>query len=153
MSKQKVKRLYPAQPTVGVGAIIIKDSKILLEKRKNSPGKNKWSIPGGLVDLGESLEQAVIREVKEETRLDVAKVELVDVIDHVELDEERKVKYHFIIIDYQVKVLRGNAQAASDAGELKWVPFNEVEAYDLTSSFRLFFRQNRKKLETLNSYS
>jgi mutator protein MutT len=148
-----VKRLYPNQPTVGIGAIIIKDKQILLEKRKSSPGKNKWSIPGGLVELGENLEQAVIREVKEETCLDVTKVELVDVVDDVEPDEEGKVKYHFVIIDYTAKVIGGKEQAASDAGELRWVSFNEVAAYNLTSSFRLFFQQNRKKLEKLNSYS
>jgi len=149
----KVKRLYPSQPIVGVGAIVVKGDKILLEKRKNSPGKNKWSIPGGLVELGEDLKKAVIREVKEETCLDVAEVSLVDVVDDVELDVEGKAKYHFVIIDYHVRVKSGVLRAASDAGELKWVPFDEVEAYNLTSSFRLFFQQNREKLEKLNSYS
>ena len=68
-----VKRLYPRQPIVGVGAVIICDGRILLERRKNDPGKGKWSIPGGLVELGESTEQTVIREVKEETDLEVEK--------------------------------------------------------------------------------
>jgi ADP-ribose pyrophosphatase YjhB (NUDIX family) len=152
-SVPKVKRLYPNQPTVGIGAIIVKDSQILLEKRKNSPGRNKWSIPGGLVDLGENLEKAVIREVKEETCLDVLEVSLIDVVDDIEHDDEGKVKYHFVIIDYHAKVRSGVPKAASDAGELRWVPFGEVEAYNLTSSFRLFFHENRERLEKLNSYS
>jgi 8-oxo-dGTP diphosphatase len=152
-SVSKVKRLYPNQPTVGVGAIIVRNGKILLEKRKNSPGKNKWSIPGGLVDLGENLEKAVIREVKEETCLEAAEASLINVVDDIEMDDESKVKYHFVIIDYHVKVRNGVPKAASDAGELRWVPFGEVEAYNLTSSFRLFFHENRERIEKLNSYS
>ena len=147
-----MKRLYPDQPIVGVGAIIISEGKILLEKRKNEPGKGKWSIPGGLVELGESIGQAVVREVKEETDLDVAEPRLIDVVDDVELDDKGKVKYHFIIVDYLVKVENGVLKAASDADDLKWVSFSEVEAYDLTGSFRFFFQRNRQKLENLNSY-
>jgi 8-oxo-dGTP diphosphatase len=148
----RVKRLYPDQPIVGVGAVILDEGKILLEKRKNQPGRGKWTIPGGLVDLGERLEHAVVREVEEETCLKCVKDEnprLIDVVDNIELDEDGKVKYHFVIIDYSVKV-RGNVfKAASDAEELRWVPLGNVEKYDLTSSFRAFFRRNRQKLERL----
>ena len=149
---EKVQRLYPSQPIVGIGAVIVKEDKILLEKRKNSPGRGKWSIPGGLVELGESLEQAVIREVKEETCLDVAELSLVDVVDDVELDDKGKVRYHFVIIDFCVNVKKGVLKAASDAGELRWISLSEVEEYNLTRSFRFFFRRNRQKLEKLNSY-
>lgn len=142
-----MKRLYPDQPIVGVGAVVISEGKILLEKRKNEPGKGKWSIPGGLVDLGESPEQAVIREVMEETCLEVDAPRLVDVVSDVSLDENGKVKYHFVIIDYLVAVKRGEVKAASDADALRWVPFSEVEAFDLTRSFRAFFRRNRQSLE------
>jgi mutator protein MutT len=142
-----LKRLYPDQPIVGVGAIAINEGKILLEKRKNEPGKGKWSVPGGIVDLGEDLEQAVVREVKEETGLEVDAPQLIDVVSDVSLDENGKVKYHFVIIDYLVTVKRGELKAASDADALKWVPFSEVEAYDLTRSFRAFFKRNRQKLE------
>src|SRR4030042_5814088 len=153
MSKQnpkKVQRLYPDQPIIGIGAVIIKEGKILLEKRKNTPGRGKWSIPGGLVELGENLEQAVIREVKEETCLDVAELSLIDIVDDVEFDNDGKVRYHFVIIDYNVKVTSGVPKAASDAGELRWVPFNEVEECNLTRSFRFFFRRNRQSLEELS---
>jgi len=146
-----VKRFYPKQPIIGVGAVIIKDGKILLEKRKNEPGKGKWSIPGGLVELGESVEQTVIREVKEETGLDVKKPEHIDVVDNVVRDENGEVKYHFVIIDYFVKLKGGTLKAASDAEELKWITFDEVDKYDLTKTFREFFQRNRQKLEKLNS--
>jgi len=146
-----VKRLYPKQPVIGVGAVVICDGKILLEKRKNEPGKGKWSIPGGLVELGESVEQTVIREVKEETGLEVEKPEHIDVVDNVIKDENGEVKYHFVIIDYFVKLKGGTMKATSDAEELRWVTFDEVEKYDLTKTFREFFQRNRQKLEKLNS--
>ena len=146
-----VKRLYPSQPIVGVGAVIICNGKILLEKRKNEPGRGKWSIPGGLVELGESVEQTVIREVKEETGLEVEKPEHIDVVDNVIRDENGVVKYHFVIIDYFVKLKGGTLEARSDAEELRWVAFDEVEKYDLTITFRAFFQRNRQKLEKLDS--
>jgi len=147
-----MKRLYPDQPVVGVGAVIIRDGKIVLIKRGNEPAKGKWTIPGGLVELAESPEQAVVREGKEETGLDVENPTLVDVVSNVDYDEQGKVKYHYVIIEYLVHVKAGKAEAASDAAELRWVPFTEVEKLDLTASFRLFFRNNRKKLEKANSY-
>ena len=147
-----MKRLYPDQPVVGVGAVIIKEDKIALIKRGNEPSKGKWTIPGGLVELAESTEQAIIREAKEETGLTVDNPTLIDVVSNVDLDESGKVKYHYVIIEYLVHVTEGTAQAASDAMDLRWVPFEEVEGYDLTASFRLFFRKNREKLEKADSY-
>jgi len=146
-----LKRLYPNQPLVGVGAVIIREGKILLEKRKNNPGKGKWSIPGGLVELGENVEKTVIREVKEETGLDVEKPEHIDVVDNIVLDEDNKVRYHFVIVDYFVRLKGGKLAAASDAEELKWASLGEVETYTLTSTFRAFFQRNRDKLAKLNS--
>jgi ADP-ribose pyrophosphatase YjhB (NUDIX family) len=122
-----------------------------LEKRGSQPGKGQWSIPGGLVELGEAVEHTVIREVKEETGLDVEKPEHVDVVDNVELDERGTVKYHFVIIDYLVRLKSGKLKAASDAEELRWVPFGEVIEYDLTPTFRAFFQRNRQRLEKLSS--
>jgi mutator protein MutT len=146
-----VKRLYPKQPVVGVGAVIIKDGKILLEKRKSEPGRGKWSIPGGLVELGESVSQTVVREVAEETGLEVYEPGLIDVVDNVVRDENGEVKYHFVIIDFFVKLKGGTPKALSDAEELRWVSLDEVEKYDLTKTFRAFFQRNRQRLEKLNS--
>ncbi len=147
-----VRRLYPDQPVVGIGSVIIQDGKIALIKRGNEPSKGKWTIPGGLVELGEILEAAVIRETKEETLLDVENPQLIDVVDNVDLDEQSKVKYHYVIIDYLVHVKAGTIQAASDAEELRFVRFDEVEDYNLTASFRVFFRKNREILQKLNSF-
>ena len=148
-----VKRLYPKQPIVGVGAVIIHRGRILLEKRKNEPGRGKWSIPGGLVELGEKCEQTAIREVKEETGLTVDRPEHLDVVDNVDLDENGRVKYHFVIIDFLVRLKGGKLKASSDAAELKWVPLKEVEEYTLTKTFREFYRRNREKLAAMESCS
>jgi 8-oxo-dGTP diphosphatase len=145
-------REYPKKPVVGVGAVILDGDKILLEQRKNEPSKGKWSVPGGLVELGESLEDAVVREVKEETGLDVYEPRLVDVVNYVSYGERGAVIYHYVIVDYLVTVMRGKPKAASDAAALKWVPFNELEQYDLTESFRLFFERNRPQLENPSFY-
>lgn len=144
-------RLYPKQPLVGIGAVVLINGKILLEKRKNNPGKGKWSIPGGLVDLGESVEQTVVREVMEETRLEVENPQLIDVVDNITLDANRRIKYHFVIVDYLVKVKNGEPVASSDAEELRWVAFDEVEKYDLTKTFREFFERNKQKLARASS--
>jgi len=146
-----VKRLYPKQPIVGVGAVIICDGKILLEKRRNEPGKGKWSIPGGLVELGETAEQTVIREVREETGLEVEKPEHIDVVDNIIRDSNGEIKYHFVIIDYFIRLKGGKLEVGSDAGELRWVLLDEVEKYDLTKTFRAFVQRNREKLNKLNS--
>lgn len=146
-----MRRLYPTQPLVGVGAIVVCSGSILFEKRKNELGKGKWSIPGGLVELGEGAEQTAMREVGEETSLTVEKPELVDVVDNVELDENGKVKYHFVIIDYFVKLKGGTLKAASDAAELRWVRLDDVESYALTRTSREFFRRNYEKLEKFDS--
>jgi len=147
-----MKLLYPDQPIIGVGIVIVREGKIALIKRANEPGRGKWSIPGGLVELGEHIEQAVIREAKEETCLDVVNPRLIDVVDNVDLDGEGKVRYHYVIVDYLVQVVAGEAEADADAEELRWVPFDEVESYVLTASFRYFFQNNRVKLEKASSY-
>jgi ADP-ribose pyrophosphatase YjhB (NUDIX family) len=144
--------LYPDQPVVGVGAVILEEGKIALIKRGNEPARGKWTIPGGLVELAEAPEQAVIRETKEEVGLDVGNPVLMDVVSNVDLDDAGKVKYHYIIIEYFVHVKAGVAAASSDAVELRWVPIDKVEGYDLTRSFRLFFKNNREKMEKANSY-
>ena len=142
-----LRRMYPSQPVVGVGAVILRKGAILLERRNNDPGKGKWSIPGGVVELGENVYQAVKREVKEETGLTVEVKRLIDVVDSITLDDKNAVKYDFVIIDFLVDVKEGKLFPASDALDLKWVPFNQVEKYGLTDSFREFFEKNKELLE------
>lgn len=140
-------RLYPNHPVVGVGAIIIHEGKILLIKRKNEPAKGLWTVPGGAVEIGESLQDAVLRETKEETGLDATSPELLDVVDQVDLDEKGRARYHYVIIDFFVHADQENPVAASDAEELKWVKLHDVEFLELTPSFRRFLIKNISKLE------
>ncbi len=146
-----LKRLYPEAPIVGVGAVILRKGKILLEKRKNEPGKDLWSVPGGKVELGENAEQAVIREVKEETGLTVINPKLIDVLNNIVRDEDRKVRYHFVIIDFLVQLKHGTAKPGSDAADLKWVRLDHVQDYSLTETFRIFLTRNIDQLKHFKS--
>jgi len=147
-----LRREYPDHPIVGVGAVILEGGKILLVKRGASPGKGKWSIPGGVVEVGENVREAVIRETREESGLNVRIImdEPMDALDSIKIDEDGRVKYHFIILPFLVKVEGGELKPADDVIEARWVPLKEVDKYNLTESFRNFFRKHRKKLKKLS---
>ena len=144
-----MRREYPSQPIVGIGAIIVQDGKILLAKRGSEPGKGKWSVPGGLVELGEKVEKAVVREVKEETNLDVEVVRLIDAVNNIIQDSNGKLRFHFVILDYLTKLKGGTLQSSSDALDTKWVRLEEAEDYDLTDTFRVFLKRNKDELKKL----
>jgi 8-oxo-dGTP diphosphatase len=146
-----MKREYPTQPIVGVGAVIIRDGKILLVKRGSELGRNKWSIPGGIVELGEKVHETTVREVKEESNLEVEVHGLIDVVDNLESDEEGKLRYHFVILDFFVHLIGGSLKAGSDVLDVRWVSLTEVEKYDLTKTFHGFFERNKKLLQRFNS--
>ncbi len=119
---------------IGVGAVITKDEHVLLVRRLGQPGKGTWSIPGGLVGVGERVTEAVVREVKEETGLEVEVKNLIDVVDRILRDEGGKVKYHYVILDYSVEILGGEAHPSSDVSEARWVPFKDLKRYNLSKS-------------------
>ena len=141
-----MRKEYPEHPMVGVGAIIVQDGKILIVRRGSEPGKGKWSVPGGLVELGETVEQAVVREVREECGLDVEVDRLIDIVDSMTFDKNGRLKYHFIILDFFVKIKGGKLRPGDDAKEALWVPLEEVENYDLTKTFKEFLKRNMEKL-------
>jgi ADP-ribose pyrophosphatase len=128
---------------------MFQDGKLLLIKRGAQPGLGKWSVPGGLVELGENVQDATVREVKEEVGLDVEPVKLIDVWENIDFDENRRIQYHFIIVEFLVRIVGGKLKTASDALEAKWTPFEEVEKINLTNTFRRFFEKHRKELEKL----
>ena len=146
-----MKKEYPKHPIVGVGAIIIQNGKILIVRRGSEPGKGKWSVPGGLVELGETVKQTVVREVKEECGLDAEVDKLIDVVDSMTFDENGKLKYHFVILDFFVKLKGGELKPGDDAKEALWVPLEEVEKYDLTRTFRDFLKRNMEKIRRYSS--
>ena len=115
-----LQREYPVAPLVGVGAVIVEDSRVLLVQRGTQPALGRWSIPGGLIEVGEALAEAVVREVSEETGLEVEPVELVELLDRIHRDGDR-VRYHYVIADYLCRVVGGSLKAASDAAAVRWV--------------------------------
>ena len=131
-------REFPDAPRVGVGAIVLDGDSVLLVQRGRPPSQGKWSVPGGLLDLGERLEDAVVREVEEECGLRIQVLGLCGVLDRVvkadEADVESRglIRYHWVIIDYVAAVVGGTLQAGSDAAQARWVPVADLPQYDTT---------------------
>ncbi len=123
-----LQREYPSAPLVGVGAVIVHQGRVLLVKRGTEPAKGKWSIPGGLIELGESLTDALVREVREETGLTVEPVQLVELLDRIHRDGER-IRYHYVIADYLCRVAGGSLKAASDADAVRWTERSEWNSH------------------------
>lgn len=122
-------REYPAHPVVGVGAVVVRDGKALIIKRGHEPRKGEWSLPGGLLELGESLHDAVRREIKEETSLDIEVGPVIETFDRVHRDDDGKIRYHFVIVDFVCWPDGGEAVPGSDAEGVAWVTAEEIDDY------------------------
>lgn len=120
-------------PLPSVGALIIRDDAIVLVQRANDPGSGLWTVPGGRIEWGETVEEAVKREVEEETGLLVEVGGLADVIDYIVADNG-DIKFHYIILDYLATPVGGELRAGSDALDVRWVPFSELGTLDITPS-------------------
>jgi 8-oxo-dGTP diphosphatase len=127
-----MQREFPSAPLVGVGAVVVDQGRVLLVRRGTEPLKGHWSLPGGLVELGEGLLDAVIREVREETGLIVEPLELIELLDRIHRDEKR-VRYHYVIADYLCRVTGGALRAASDAEDVRWVERAEWNSHSALS--------------------
>jgi ADP-ribose pyrophosphatase YjhB (NUDIX family) len=115
-----MQREFPETPLVGVGAVVVDQGRVLLVRRGHEPLKGQWSLPGGGLEVGESLTAGVVREVSEETGLTVEPLELIELLDRIHRDGER-VRYHYVIADYLCRVVGGELKAASDADAVRWV--------------------------------
>jgi len=124
-------REYPASPLVGVGAIIIDDNRVVLVKRGHPPLQGEWSIPGGVLEVGEMLRDAAVREAHEETGLTVETRDLLGVFDRVLRDPQGKTLYHYVLIDFLCRRVSGELKGASDAEEARWFTREEVEKVPL----------------------
>lgn len=121
-----MRREYPETPLVGVGAIIVEDGRVLLIKRGQPPLLGEWSIPGGVLEFGETVREAAIREAREETSLVVEAQELLGVFDRVIRDEAGRVRYHYLLVDFLCRRVEGEPVAAGDAEEARWFSPEEV---------------------------
>jgi ADP-ribose pyrophosphatase len=140
-AKEHSSREYRELPRVGVGAIVIHEGRILLVKRASSPGKGFWAIPGGLVELGETVREAAEREILEETGIAVRAKEAFYIFDFIDRDPEGKIKYHYIIIDFLADYLGGEPKAADDVSDARWVAPGEAAALNLSPTTRKLLEQ------------
>jgi 8-oxo-dGTP diphosphatase len=126
-----MQREYPEQPLVGVGAIIIENSRVVLVKRAHPPLQAQWSIPGGVLEVGELVREAAVREAREETGLTVEPGELLGVYDRVLRDPGGRVQYHYVLVDFLCRRVSGELQAADDAAAVRWFTREELPALNL----------------------
>jgi ADP-ribose pyrophosphatase YjhB (NUDIX family) len=126
-------REYPAHPVVGVGAVIVRDARALIVRRAHEPRKGEWSLPGGMLHLGESLSEAARREVREETGLEIELGPIIETFDRIHRDEAGRIRYHFVIVDFVGWSARGDAVAGSDAEAVAWVTADEVDDYGVNA--------------------
>ena len=135
------RRLYPGKPRVGVGVLIREGDKYLLIRRAAEPDAGLWSIPGGMVELGERAAEAAKRKALEETGLDVEIEGVLSVVDKIVVDDEEKIKYHFVIVDYLAEVRGGKLKASSDASDARWVKASEFPRYKLSPTLVPLLRE------------
>ena len=126
-----VRREYPERPLAGVGGVILDGDKVLLVRRGREPLRGEWSVPGGLVEVGETLAEALRREIREETGLAVRVGPIVEVLDRILPDEQGRVRFHYVLIDYLCRVEGGLLGAASDASEARWAERARLGEYEL----------------------
>jgi len=128
-----VKRDYPERPIVGVGAVIVdaEGGRALIVRRASEPRKGEWSIPGGVLEVGEKLREGVVREALEETGLRVEAGEVLEVFDSIIADAGGRTQYHFVLIDFICKVVGGELRAGSDVSEVRWISAAELEDFPL----------------------
>jgi ADP-ribose pyrophosphatase YjhB (NUDIX family) len=131
-------RRYPIRPHVGVGILLVRDKHLLLIKRKYNPDAGYWSIPGGHLDLGEEVEKAAEREAFEETGFKVEVTHLAGIIDKIMYDDDGKIEYHYVLLNYFVEQIDGDThqppEAKDDAIDARFVPFDHLKEYQLTKS-------------------
>ncbi|WXG40020.1 MAG: NUDIX hydrolase [Candidatus Freyarchaeum deiterrae] len=134
-------RKYPNRPLLGVGSVIVSDGKVVLVKRGSHPDYGLWSIPGGLVNKGETLREACARESLEETGIVVEVKELLEVLTRIVYDDEGRIQYQFVIVDFSAEPIYGELKASTDALEARYVRFEDLKEYEITEAVKDLLRK------------
>ena len=129
-------REYPSLPVIGVGGVVFIDGQVVLVKRSHPPLEGKWSLPGGAVEVGESLQDALRREVQEEVGIDVRVGPLIELLDRITRDSAGQVQYHYVLADYLCHLVAGSLRPGSDAGMVTLADPGDLSPYDLTGTTR-----------------
>ncbi len=127
-------RAFPSRPIVGVGAVIVDGAHVLIVRRGGPPLEGEWSLPGGAVEVGETLTSAIQREVLEETGLIVDVGAIVEVLDRIHVDGDGRVEYHYVLIDYLCAVIGGHLRPQSDAADARWVTRSQLPAFGVSAA-------------------
>lgn len=125
-----MKREYPDSPIVSVGGLVVRGKHFLLARRGKEPLKDIWTLPGGAVELGEELEQAIVREILEECQIEVRPLGIIEVFEQIFRDDKGRVKFHYVIVDFLLEYVSGEAKPLSDSTELKWITIDELGKYN-----------------------
>jgi ADP-ribose pyrophosphatase YjhB (NUDIX family) len=143
-----MKRDYPDRPLVGVGAVIVRDNRAVIVERSTEPLKGQWSIPGGALEIGETLRQCAAREALEETGLEVEAVDVLDVFDSIYTDPDGRCRYHYVLIDFFCRMIGGELRAGGDAAQARWITREELGNFRITESARKVIGKALEKAST-----
>ena len=136
-----MRREYPDSPIAGVAAVLFSGNKVLLTLRLNEPSRGRWSLPGGVVELGETVEDALTRELLEETGIQARPEKLLTVFDSIVKGDEGRVRYHYVLSEYLCTLLGGELCASSDVGQAWWVPIEELDSLEMNPGTRRFIKR------------
>lgn len=136
-----MKRDYPDRPIVGVGAVVVLDQRVVLVRRTREPLHGEWSIPGGALELGETLRHGIVREVAEETGLTVEVGDVLEVVDRIVNDAEGRTRFHYVLIDFLCNPIAGELRAGSDVSDACWFAWPEVERLHLSDGAEQVIRK------------
>lgn len=129
-----MKRDYPDRPLVGVGAVIVHEGRAVIVQRGTEPLKGQWSIPGGALEVGETLRECAAREALEETGLQIEAGEVLEVFDSIYRQPDGRIQYHYVLIDFACRCIGGELRAGGDAAQAKWVALKELDGYELAET-------------------
>ncbi len=135
-------RQYPTQPLVAVGAVVFKAADLLLVRRKAEPRADTWTLPGGLVELGESCRGAVVREVREECGIEIEVVKLIDVVDFIDRDPAGRVRFHYVLVDFEARYVSGELQPSAEIRAARWCKPTDLADLVIADVTRLFLEKH-----------